>query len=207
MPPRAAPTWVGGHGYGWRSERASCCVGLAAGSRRDASGRAARCFLGQIRRASSSFRRRPAKRRKLLSLAALCPRYNGSVLAQAPIEELLPLAACSQLSENSRLGFAPVASTSRWAFGFAISSSTLGLLASLYDGRGASRTSGKERDAESGNDYFGARYYSSTMGRFMSPDWSAKAEPVPYDWSRYNRNGSGAQWAKGHIQYTHSAGW
>lgn len=39
---------------------------------------------------------------------------------------------------------------------------------------------GKEHDAESGNDYFGARYYNSPMGRFMSPDWSAKAEPVPY---------------------------
>jgi len=39
---------------------------------------------------------------------------------------------------------------------------------------------GKERDTESGNDYFGARYYSSAMGRFMSPDWSAKVEPVPY---------------------------
>jgi RHS repeat-associated protein len=45
---------------------------------------------------------------------------------------------------------------------------------------------GKERDAENGNDYFGARYFASTMGRFLSPDWSAKAEPVPYaklDWS------------------------
>jgi RHS repeat-associated protein len=31
-------------------------------------------------------------------------------------------------------------------------------------------STGKERDAESGNDYFGARYYASTMGRFMSPD-------------------------------------
>jgi RHS repeat-associated protein len=39
---------------------------------------------------------------------------------------------------------------------------------------------GKERDSESGNDYFEARYYSSAMGRFMSPDWSAKEEPVPY---------------------------
>jgi RHS repeat-associated protein len=39
---------------------------------------------------------------------------------------------------------------------------------------------GKERDAESGNDYFEARYYSSAMGRFMSPDWSAKVQPVPY---------------------------
>jgi RHS repeat-associated protein len=39
---------------------------------------------------------------------------------------------------------------------------------------------GKERDVESGNDYFGARYYASTMGRWLSPDWSAKVEPVPY---------------------------
>jgi RHS repeat-associated protein len=38
----------------------------------------------------------------------------------------------------------------------------------------------KERDAETGNDYFGARYYASTMGRFLSPDWSAQVEPVPY---------------------------
>lgn len=39
---------------------------------------------------------------------------------------------------------------------------------------GASETkylfTGKERDAESGLDYFGARYYGSTMGRFLSPD-------------------------------------
>ena len=41
-------------------------------------------------------------------------------------------------------------------------------------------STGKERDTESGNDYFGARYYSSSMGRFMSPDWAAKASPVPY---------------------------
>jgi RHS repeat-associated protein len=39
---------------------------------------------------------------------------------------------------------------------------------------------GKERDAESGLDYFGARYYASNMGRWMSPDWSAQEEPVPY---------------------------
>lgn len=31
-------------------------------------------------------------------------------------------------------------------------------------------STGKERDAESGNDYFGARYYASSMGRWMSPD-------------------------------------
>jgi RHS repeat-associated protein len=34
---------------------------------------------------------------------------------------------------------------------------------------------GKERDSESGLDYFGARYYSSSMGRFSSPDPSGLA--------------------------------
>lgn len=39
---------------------------------------------------------------------------------------------------------------------------------------------GKERDSEDNLDYFGARYYSSTMGRWMSPDWADKPEAVPY---------------------------
>jgi RHS repeat-associated protein len=40
---------------------------------------------------------------------------------------------------------------------------------------------GKERDAESGNDYMFARYYNSATGRFLSPDWDAKSDdPVPY---------------------------
>jgi len=42
------------------------------------------------------------------------------------------------------------------------------------------RSTGKERDSESGNDYFGARYYASTMGRFMSPDWAPNVQAVPY---------------------------
>ena len=36
--------------------------------------------------------------------------------------------------------------------------------------RNGHKFTGKERDAESGNDYFGARYYASTMGRFLTPD-------------------------------------
>jgi RHS repeat-associated protein len=39
---------------------------------------------------------------------------------------------------------------------------------------------GKERDAETALDNFGARFYANAMGRFMSPDWSAHADPVPY---------------------------
>lgn len=39
---------------------------------------------------------------------------------------------------------------------------------------------GKERDTESGLDYFGARYYASSTGRWTSPDWSKTPEGVPY---------------------------
>lgn len=39
---------------------------------------------------------------------------------------------------------------------------------------------GKERDSESGNDYFGARYYTSSVGRFLSPDFETLPDTVPY---------------------------
>ena len=39
---------------------------------------------------------------------------------------------------------------------------------------------GKERDPETGLDYFGARYLSSAQGRWMSPDWSATPQAIPY---------------------------
>jgi RHS repeat-associated protein len=48
------------------------------------------------------------------------------------------------------------------------------------ESRVRSRCTGKERDSETGLDYFGARYYASNMGRFMSPDWSIKVTPIPY---------------------------
>src|ERR1700735_4921600 len=44
----------------------------------------------------------------------------------------------------------------------------------------ASKFTAKERDAESGLDMFGARYYGSSIGRFMTPDWAAKPTNVPY---------------------------
>lgn len=46
---------------------------------------------------------------------------------------------------------------------------------------------GKERDAETGNDNFGARYNSSNFGRFMSPDPDgAGASPDnPQSWNAY----------------------
>ena len=44
----------------------------------------------------------------------------------------------------------------------------------------ADKFTGKERDTETGLDYFGARYYGSNMGRWLSTDWSASPEAVPY---------------------------
>ena len=46
---------------------------------------------------------------------------------------------------------------------------------------------GKERDAESGNDYFGARYYASNMGRWLSPDkpFADQHASNPQSWNLY----------------------
>lgn len=46
---------------------------------------------------------------------------------------------------------------------------------------------GKERDSESGNDYFGARYYGSTMGRFLTPDAPFADQHLtdPQSWNLY----------------------
>ena len=51
-----------------------------------------------------------------------------------------------------------------------------------YDGlpRYAYKFTGKEQDAESTLDYFGARYYGSGLGRFLTPDWSEFADAIPY---------------------------
>lgn len=48
-------------------------------------------------------------------------------------------------------------------------------------------TTGKERDAETGLDYFGARYLSSALGRFTSPDPSNAGARIrnPQSWNMY----------------------
>ena len=39
---------------------------------------------------------------------------------------------------------------------------------------------GKELDDETGLYNYGARYYGPALGRYMTPDWSAKPVPIPY---------------------------
>jgi RHS repeat-associated protein len=52
-------------------------------------------------------------------------------------------------------------------------------------------STGKERDTETGeangNDYFGVRYFGSSMGRFLSPDPLMASAMVwdPQTWNRY----------------------
>jgi len=46
--------------------------------------------------------------------------------------------------------------------------------------RARSGQAGKQRDSESGLDYFGARYDSSSLGRFITADWSSVPVAVPY---------------------------
>jgi RHS repeat-associated protein len=43
---------------------------------------------------------------------------------------------------------------------------------------------GKERDSESGLDYFGERYYENALGRFATPDYLGYGlDPVPVPWA------------------------
>jgi len=90
------------------------------------------------------------------------------------------LAEMTLLAEKPRQGVPTSTNALHRGFGFVISSTSLGIIGSLYDEGIGSRSTGKERDTESGNDYFLARYYNSNTGRFLSPDWSATEDPVPY---------------------------
>ena len=60
------------------------------------------------------------------------------------------------------------------------STTALGLRAEGWEKCNGSRCTGKELDSETQFDYFGARYYSSGLGRFVTPDWAAKPAAVPY---------------------------
>jgi RHS repeat-associated protein len=56
-----------------------------------------------------------------------------------------------------------------------------------YDSRAPQKFTGKERDAETGLDYFGARYYSGPQGRFTTPDPenAGAMEDDPQSWNGY----------------------
>jgi len=98
------------------------------------------------------------------------------------------LAAMPQLREKPHLGVPSKNPALHQVHEVCNSTTALGLQAALHLERIRSRYTGKERDTESGNDYFGARYYASSMGRFMSPDPSgllAQRPEDPQSWNLY----------------------
>ena len=79
-----------------------------------------------------------------------------------------------------------------WLFGEEIIATTLAGNLNLVSGyRGTSHVkqkfTGKERDAETGLDYFGARYMSAAQGRFTSPDKPFADQHLedPQSWNLY----------------------
>jgi RHS repeat-associated protein len=62
------------------------------------------------------------------------------------------------------------------------------VISATAGGNNRYKFTGKERDSESGLDNFGARYDSSTLGRFMSPDPDndGASEGVPQSWNAYS---------------------
>jgi RHS repeat-associated protein len=80
------------------------------------------------------------------------------------------MATTAQLSENSHPGFEGIKAALCLAELDANSNTASGMQPCLRQNGVGSRCSGKERDAESGLDYFLARYFSGAQGRFTSPD-------------------------------------
>src|SRR5438132_1447946 len=111
-----------------------------------------------------------------LLLAALCL----PALANVP-------RASSLLTEKAHTGFGGFARGSHRGLAVAKPLMAPGFGGCLRVFSGRSRSTGKERDAETGLDYFGARYFSGAMGRFTSPDPSNLSVDwwVPQSWNRY----------------------
>ena len=75
-----------------------------------------------------------------------------------------------------------------WPFGAELTGGDTAYRTVGFAGTGVTqRFTGKERDAETGLDYFGARYFASAQGRFSSPDpLLGSANPLdPQSWNRY----------------------
>ena len=101
-------------------------------------------------------------------------------LAADPAELETRFGETSQLRKNSRQGFARKNLALDPGSAWTNSGTALGIEPLLRLEGIRSRCTGKERDPESGLDEFGARYYSSSLGRFTIPDWAAKPTAVPY---------------------------
>jgi RHS repeat-associated protein len=118
-------------------------------------------------------------------------------MATAARSILLLLAACCSLwshiprtallAQNSPPGLEPFAPPLHPAQPAANSLTATGFCECLYDSGRRFHFTGKERDGETGLDYFGARYMSSAQGRFTSPDPKLYPDAVldSQSWNKY----------------------
>jgi RHS repeat-associated protein len=94
----------------------------------------------------------------------------------------------AQLSENSHQGLDCLKAALFLASTDANSNTAFEMPPCLWQNDIRPRCSGKERDNETGLDYFGARYYSGAQGRFTSPDPMLNSGRPwdPRSWNRYS---------------------
>ena len=135
--------------------------------------------------------RRPRRAVREGSAASLSPtpqrRIRGIVIAAktetavyVPVEGLLDWIA----QEDAN---APLAENSRLRLPLAKSNTTTGMPAGLRRTDARSRSTGKERDSETGLDFMEARYFSGAQGRFTSPDEALldQSPSDPQSWNLY----------------------
>ncbi|TAN30640.1 RHS repeat-associated core domain-containing protein, partial [bacterium] len=96
-------------------------------------------------------------------------RYLGTQTASAFVWAASDELGTARVRTNA--SGAPIETDTSWPFGAYLNN--VGSVSNLH-------FTGKYRDGSSGLDYFGARYYDSGLGRFLTPDWSAAPEATPY---------------------------
>jgi RHS repeat-associated protein len=111
-----------------------------------------------------------------------------NMTAAAKIESLFPPPPHCVITRNSPPAHQLPTAVLYQGFGVANSNTATGIAACLYDSGRRSRSTSKERDAETGLDFFGARYFSSAQGRFTSPDqpFNDQAQGDPQSWNLYS---------------------
>jgi len=96
-------------------------------------------------------------------MAAVIAAANDSI-------PVFSLAALSLFAERLHQGHHVASAAVHPGFTLAISNTATGMPAYLYDSGTWSCCTSKERDGETGLDFFAARYFSGGQGRFTSPD-------------------------------------
>ncbi len=123
--------------------------------------------------------------------------YNQRAVAPAKQKTLLlavmlltgitPLAAHTHTNENSRLGLDTFKISLHQEIEQTNPLNALGIDADVRQTCIRSRSTAKERDAETGLDWFKTRYFSAAQGRFTSPDkpFSDQFPEDPQSWNLY----------------------